>query len=127
MSTVKPGCRVVLVEDDSTVAEGIMTLLEMDGFVVALAVNGADALTIIPQTNPDIVVMDFGLPDIGGMELFRRIDAEWPRLPVIFSSGQSSVPAIEALVKSGRAVALVKPYTIDALIAAIDGLLRRGV
>jgi PAS domain S-box-containing protein len=125
-TTIAPGRRVLVVEDDSTVAEGILALLELEGFSTALAINGGDALSIIPRFDPDVVVLDVGLPDIGGVELFEMIAMRWPGLGVIFSSGQSDIAAIEGIVTAGRAVALGKPYTVEELMAAISTTLDRA-
>jgi PAS domain S-box-containing protein len=114
-----PGCRILLIEDDTIVAEGMMTLLEDRGFHVDLAVNGGEALNLIPRSAPDVIVLDVGLPDIDGIELYGRIARKWPRLPVIFSTGHGDIASLEAGLPAPHPQCLLKPYTVETLISAI--------
>jgi len=109
---------VLLVEDDSMVAEGIAALLEDDGFTVALAITGGDALSMIPHFSPDVIVLDVGLPDMDGIEVYRRIGECWPSIPVIFSTGHGDVAALQG-VPPPYPQFLLKPYTVETLVAAI--------
>lgn len=114
-----PGCRVLLVEDDAIVAEGMIVLLEDRGFHVDWAGTGGEALSLIPRCAPDVVVLDVGLPDIDGIELYGRIVKKWPRLPVIFSTGHGDMASLEAELPPPHPQCLLKPYTVEALIGAI--------
>lgn len=119
-------CRVLLVEDDATVADGVMLVLESDGFHVAHAANGGDALSMIPRFAPDVVILDVGLPDIDGIELYHRIAKQWPRLRVIFSTGHGDVARLDF---SGAVTPLYlqKPYTVEELVGAIGSALEQDV
>jgi PAS domain S-box-containing protein len=113
-----PERRILLVEDDAIVADGMMSLLEERGFHVELARTGADALNLLPRCAPDVVVLDIGLPDIDGTEIYARIAKKWPELPVIFSTGHGDVSSLQSEGAS-QPQCLLKPYTVDALIQAI--------
>ncbi|HEX7809797.1 MAG TPA: response regulator, partial [Thermoanaerobaculia bacterium] len=112
-----PHCRVLLVEDDSTIADGILTMLEVDGFQIELATSGGDALHHISKRMPDVVVLDVGLPDMNGVEVFQRINKQWPDLPVIFSTGHVDLAMVQNLVSEPRC--LIKPYEIETLVTMI--------
>jgi PAS domain S-box-containing protein len=111
-------CRVLLVEDDSTIADGILTMLETENFDTDLATSGGDALHHIAKRMPDVVVLDVGLPDISGVEVFRRISAQWPGLPVIFSTGHLDIDAVQTM-PAPHPPYLMKPYDLDSLLTAI--------
>lgn len=111
-------CRVLLVEDDSTIADGILMMLEAEGFDIDFATTGGDALHHIARRAPDVVVLDVGLPDINGVEVFRRITKRWPDLPVIFSTGHLDVDLVQTLAPP-HPRSLMKPYELDTLLAAI--------
>ncbi|HKR62083.1 MAG TPA: two-component regulator propeller domain-containing protein [Thermoanaerobaculia bacterium] len=114
-----PQCRILLVEDDALVAEGMIALLEDKGFHVELAMTGSDALNVIPRFAPEVIVLDVGLPDIDGLELYVRIAKRWPELRVIFSTGHGDVAALEESLPPPHPPCLLKPYTVETLIAAI--------
>jgi PAS domain S-box-containing protein len=112
VSIATASCRVLLVEDDSAVADGMLTLLEAEGFHAALATNGGDALNLIPRFEPDVIVLDIGLPDMDGFEVYERVMKRWPAMQVVFSTGH------DLLAPEDRKC-LLKPYTIDELLEAI--------
>jgi PAS domain S-box-containing protein len=122
-----PRCRVLLVEDDSAIADGILSILESEGFEIELAVSGGDALHHIARFGPDVVVLDVGLPDMSGIEVYRRMMKQWPELPVIFSTGHADLAMLQETLPPPHPQCLLKPYEIDTLIAAIAEALSRIV
>jgi nitrogen-specific signal transduction histidine kinase/CheY-like chemotaxis protein len=114
-------CRVLLVEDDPAVAEGISSLLECEGYDVTVAMTGAEALRLVPRIQPDVTILDIGLPDIDGIEVYTRIRAQWPGVGVIFSTGQGDATALEERLPD-HPRALLKPYSVEELIEAINHL-----
>ena len=122
-SSIEAGHRVLVVEDDAAVAEGLIALLEMEEFETDLAIRGGDALAIIPRFAPDIVIVDVGLPDMSGIELFETIRSRWPRIGVIFSTGHGDMEAVLDALDSRQAIFLQKPYSVETLLAAVGALL----
>jgi signal transduction histidine kinase len=114
--------RVLLVEDDVNVATGIALLLQEENFAVETVSLGAEAIDGIRRTSPDVVVLDVGLPDIEGTQVYEEIAAAYPNLPVIFSTGHGDEKRLEAYLSLGNVAMLLKPYEIDVLIAAINRL-----
>jgi len=114
--------QILLVEDDVNVATGIALLLREENFSVELVNLGAEALEAISRTSPDLVILDIGLPDIEGSQVYQQIAASHPDLPVIFSTGHGGEKRLEPYLSRGNVSMLLKPYAIDTLIAAINRL-----
>jgi PAS domain S-box-containing protein len=110
--------RVLLVEDDEAVGEGIRTLLVESGFVVHLVVRGKDAAGAVAEFNPDVVVLDVNLPDISGLEVLETLRGSWPALPVILSTGHADATALDSIRKL-QVPFLLKPYEIGDLLALL--------
>jgi PAS domain S-box-containing protein len=117
-----PSCRLLLVEDDPMVSDGLMMLLQDEGFSAALAPTGLDALGLIPRFAPDVVVLDVGLPDMDGVDVYREISRRWPGLPVIFSTGHGWAENLRDLAPPHPPF-LVKPYPIEALSETVATIL----
>jgi len=112
--------RIVLVEDDPTVAAGILLLLEAKGIEVRAVARGGEALEAIEAFQPQAVVLDMSLPDMRGTEVYEKIVAQHPALPVLFSSGHGDESLVERYLSSEHVGFLRKPYGIDTLIEALD-------
>jgi PAS domain S-box-containing protein len=107
--------RVLLVEDDPAVSLGLSMLLESDGFSVQIVVNGSEVLPEIERFRPDLVLLDYGLPDMSGVDVFRLVRARWPDLAVIFSTGQGEQQALREALETERTGYLLKPYDLRQL------------
>ena len=107
--------RVLVVEDEQAVAEGLQDLFALEGVRVEVAGTGAEAIPILERFHPDAVVLDIGLPDIDGSELYAQIAARWPCLPVIFSSGHADAAKLEHYLGRSMVRLLVKPYSFETL------------
>jgi PAS domain S-box-containing protein len=117
----RPGTyRLLLVEDDPTVAAGIVASLEFEGSTVELVGTGGGALEFLERSLPEAVILDVGLPDMDGAEVCRRIAARWPALPVLFSTGHGDASRLEDLLAAPHRSFLMKPYTIEDLYAALE-------
>jgi DNA-binding response OmpR family regulator len=112
--------RVLLIEDEVSVASAIADLLAVCGFHVDVIHTGGNAESATERFDPDVVVLDVNLPDIDGREVFRRLRDRWPDLPVVFSSGHVRELHEVASRSSHRVTLLRKPYEAEALLGAID-------
>ncbi len=110
--------RILLVEDDEAVGEGLRLLLGEEGFDVKLVTTGNAAQPAVEEFAPDVVVLDVNLPDVSGIEVFQRIRAVRPTLPVIFSTGHADTSAL-AKVQGVRVPSIMKPYDVRDLIELI--------
>jgi PAS domain S-box-containing protein len=109
--------RVLMVEDDESVAMGISMLLEDQGFEVRVLSRGADTVPSIERSIPDLVILDVGLPDRSGVDVYQELRERWPDLPVIFSTGHLH-QTFDA--KDVHVTSVLKPYTIEALMEAME-------
>lgn len=114
--------RILLVDDDDSVRTIVAGALESHGHHVVEASDGASALIKLDAQDFDIAIIDFAMPGMNGAELAARIAKQCPSLPVMFASGFADTDAIDS-VMGGNAVMLRKPFRIDELLAAMQGLL----
>lgn len=111
------GGTVLVVDDDEPVLEVACSLLRGRGWGTLAALDAEAALARLRQSLPALVLLDLSMPGTSGVELLRRIRAEWPGLPVVLMSGYSES---EASVEGAHADAFVsKPFSGDQLVAAL--------
>ena len=125
MSTVAPS--VLVVEDETAQLEVLTYNLEAEGFRVTKADNGDEALLLVDETNPDIILLDWMLPGVSGIEICRRLKAssETRNVPVIMLSARSEeVDKVRGL-ETGADDYMVKPYSVVELMARVRNQLRR--
>jgi two-component system cell cycle sensor histidine kinase/response regulator CckA len=112
--------RLLMVDDEPAIMEGLSALLRDADFEVSCAATGEEALDVVDAFKPDIVLLDVGLPGIDGVETCRRLRKRQPALPVIFSSGHG-VDARRDM-DDRRTRYLQKPFDIDTLFDTIAAL-----
>jgi len=119
------GKQLMLVDDDKHSREGYQIYLSGKGFRVHAFEGGADALAFAASENPDLVVLDLGLPDVDGWEVARRLksDAHTRDIPIIAFSGRSLQHEQVSALRAGCDVHLTKPCPPDRLLGAIQKLL----
>ncbi len=109
--------RLLLVEDDVLVASGLKGVLEAHGIDVEVASTGSNALAALARSVPDGVVLDIGLPDIDGIDLYWMIARSHAGLPVVFSTGHGDESQIKHLLERPDVRFILKPYLVTALLA----------
>ena len=116
--------RILVVEDDSAVRNLIVTTLNTNNYKYLTAPNGKTAVMEAASHNPDIILLDLGLPDMDGVEIIRKIRT-WSDVPIIVISARiEDTDKIEAL-DSGADDYLTKPFSVDELLARIRVTQRR--
>ncbi len=118
--------RVLVVDDDPTVAEVVLGYLRRDGFEAAHAADGLSALAIAASAPPDIVVLDLMLPGIDGLEVCRRLRAERPDLPVVMLTARGEEDDRIAGLEVGADDYVVKPFSPRELALRVRSVLRRS-
>lgn len=113
--------RILLVEDDELFRLGLSTRLQQEpGLeVVAEAVDGETAVELSNQHLPDVVLLDVGLPGIGGVEACRQIKQQHPEIPVLVLTSHSQKPLIERLIAAGANGYSLKGIEAEVLILAL--------
>lgn len=115
---------ILVVEDDSAVRNLIMTTLETHDYKYRTALTGESAILEAVSHNPDVVLLDLGLPDIDGIDIIRKIRT-WSQMPIIVISARSEdTDKIDAL-DAGADDYLTKPFSVEELLARLRVTLRR--
>ena len=115
---------ILAVEDDAPIRNLISTTLKTNDYRYQLASNGKEAILAVSTQNPDIVLLDLGLPDMDGVEVIHTIRS-WSNLPIIVISARSEErDKIEAL-DAGADDYLTKPFSVEELLARIRTTQRR--
>lgn len=117
--------RVLLVEDNSDLAEGIEYNLKLDGYDVRLAGNGRLGLEAVRSWNPDIVLLDLMLPEMDGYQLLRSVRSDGNRVPVIILSARGEEADKVRGFRLDADQYVTKPFSIVELLERIAALLRR--
>jgi signal transduction histidine kinase/ActR/RegA family two-component response regulator len=120
---------ILVVEDDADVRRVIVECLGLIGYTVSEASNGAAGLAALAAARPDLLVVDYAMPDMTGAEVISRAREMWRDLPVILATGYADMAAVERL--AGKPAILRKPFDIttlgDAVAGALEGLADRPV
>jgi two-component system OmpR family response regulator len=117
--------RVLVVDDESTLAELVSMALRYEGWEVRSAGDGLGAVTAAREFRPDAVVLDVGLPDIDGLEVLRRMRAEAAELPVLFLTARDAVEDRIAGLTAGGDDYVTKPFSLEEVVLRLRGLMRR--
>ncbi len=119
---------VLIVEDQLDLREGIKLGLEMEGYQVLTAASAEEALLWLERLTPDIIVADIMLPGMDGYDLFQRLreKPEWAQIPFLFLTAKGDPLSIRQGKLMGADDYLVKPFSMEDLLAAIQGRLRRA-
>ena len=115
---------VLVVEDDVPIRNLITTTLEMEKYKFDTAENGNQAIMLAAANNPDIILMDLGLPDIDGIEVIRKIRT-WSVAPIIVISARSDEKDKVAALDVGADDYLTKPFSVTELSARLRATTRR--
>ncbi|MBS44589.1 MAG: DNA-binding response regulator [Nocardioides sp.] len=119
--------RVLVVDDDRAVRESLRRSLEFNGYDVALAGDGAEALAGIGQIAPDVVVMDVMMPRLDGLEATRALRAAGNDVPILVLTAKDAVGDRVEGLDAGADDYLAKPFALPELLARLRALLRRVV
>ncbi len=118
--------RVLVVDDEPQILRALAINLRARHYDVFTAATGADALSEAAAHNPDLVVLDLGLPDIDGVEVIRGLRG-WSDAPIVILSGRTdSADKVDAL-DAGADDYVTKPFAVDELLARLRAVSRRAV
>ena len=120
------GERLLLVDDEDNLRSMLEAALRHNGFEVHVAANGRDAITQAVDVEPDLIVLDVMLPDLDGFEVCRRMRADGSRTPVVFLTAKDATEDKVRGLTLGGDDYLVKPFSLDELVARINAVLRRA-
>ena len=119
---------VLIVEDEPAQREVLAYNLEAEGYRVAQADNGEEALLLVSEDAPDLIVLDWMLPNVSGIEVCRRLKSrpETRAVPIIMLSARSEEVDLVRGLETGADDYMVKPYSVVELMARVRAQLRRS-
>lgn len=121
------GKRVLVVEDDASIALGLRMNLENEGYEVVMAEDGERALDLVRTLDPDLVLLDVMLPRKNGLEVLHTLRGEGHVMPVIILSAKSGEMDKVAGLELGAEDYVAKPFSLAELLARVRAALRRAV
>jgi two-component system response regulator MprA len=119
--------RALVVDDDRAVRESLRRSLEFNGYDVALATDGAEALVAVGAAAPDVVVMDVMMPRLDGIETTRALRTAGNDVPILVLTARDAVGDRVEGLDAGADDYLTKPFDLQELLARLRALLRRAV
>ncbi|AFY95702.1 response regulator transcription factor [Chamaesiphon minutus] len=117
--------RILLVEDDPKLAGLIEEELTLEGYQVTVAQNGLDGLTMARNIQPDLLILDWMLPGISGLDLCLRLRSTGIQVPIIMLTAKDEIPDRVAGLNAGADDYVTKPFSIEELLARVKARLRR--
>jgi two-component system KDP operon response regulator KdpE len=117
------GWLVLIVEDEAPIRRFLKTALEAQGFKLLEAITGGEAINLAALHNPDIILLDLGLPDLDGLEVIKRI-REWSTTPIIVISARGKDKEKVEGLDAGADDYLAKPFSVEELSARIRVAIR---
>ncbi|MEH3067357.1 MAG: response regulator transcription factor [Aeromicrobium erythreum] len=117
--------RVLVVDDEPNIAELLMMALRYEGWDVRTAATGRDAVSTAREHAPDVIVLDWMLPDVDGLEVLRRVRQHDDRVPVLFLTARDAVEDRVAGLTAGGDDYVTKPFSLEEVVARVRALVRR--
>jgi two-component system, OmpR family, response regulator RegX3 len=122
---VHRGASVLLVEDEQSIAEPFSKALIRSGFKTTVATTGTEAIALMDDLHPDVVLLDLALPDIDGRDVCRQLRRHWD-VPIIMVTASGTVADRVVGLELGADDYVVKPFATMEIVARIRAVLRRG-
>jgi two-component system OmpR family response regulator len=117
--------KVLVVDDEPNIRDLLSASLRFAGHQVATAANGTDAITMIAETNPDIVLLDVMLPDISGFGVTKKIRGMGIETPILFLTARDDTEDKVTGLTVGGDDYVTKPFSLDEIMARISAIMRR--
>ncbi len=117
--------RILLVEDDPKLAKFIESELSLEGYHVTVAPNGLDGLTLARTAEPDLLILDWMLPGISGLDICLRLRSTGVQVPIIMLTAKDEVPDRVTGLNAGADDYVTKPFSMEELLARVKARLRR--
>ena len=118
--------KILIAEDDRAVRDALRRALRLEGYEVALAADGSEALTALDRTRVDLIILDVLMPYVNGLSVCRTLRSRGDRTPVLMLTARHEVGDRVAGLDAGADDYLTKPFALDELLARIRALLRRS-
>ncbi len=120
------GRRILVVDDEHSIVDAVATALRYEGYEVEEAASGREALTAVALHEPDLIVLDWMLPDIEGIEVGRRLREQGFKTAVLFLTAKDSTENKVEALRAGGDDYVTKPFSLAEIVARIQAILRRS-
>ena len=117
--------RILVVDDEPSIVDAVATALRYEGFDVDEATTGWAALAAVADAEPDLIVLDWMLPDLEGIEVGRRLRAQGFRTAILFLTAKDAVENKVEALRAGGDDYVTKPFSLAEVVARIRAILRR--
>ena len=120
--------KILIVDDETDYVQTVQDMLEISNYSVISAHNGKQALNIIPQQQPDVILLDLIMPVMDGIELLKRLKSnpEFKNIPVIMLTGQSELGDVARAQECGVDDYIVKPFDRNLLLEKIKQVIEKA-
>ena len=118
--------RILVVDDEQSIVDAVATALRYEGYRVEEAATGRAALTAVAAAEPDLVVLDWMLPDIEGIEIGRRLRAQGYKTAILFLTAKDATENKVEALRAGGDDYVTKPFSLAEIVARIQAILRRS-
>jgi two-component system OmpR family response regulator len=119
------GARILIVDDEPSIVDAVATALRYEGYDVAEASNGKAALASVAQAEPDLIVLDWMLPDLDGIEVGRRLRSQGCKSAVLFLTAKDATENKVEALRAGGDDYVTKPFSLAEVVARVEAILRR--
>src|SRR5580765_707982 len=119
------GGRILVVDDETSIVDAVATALRYEGFEVEEAATGREALAAVARFDPDLIVLDWMLPDIEGIEVGRRLRERGQRNAILFLTAKDAVENKVDALRAGGDDYVTKPFSLAEVVARVQAILRR--
>jgi two-component system OmpR family response regulator len=119
------GGRILVVDDEGSIVDAVATALRYEGFDVREASSGRDALGVVREFEPDLIVLDWMLPDIEGIEVGRRLREQGFKTAILFLTAKDAVEHKVDALRAGGDDYVTKPFSLAEVVARVQAILRR--
>ena len=125
-SNGQPVERILVVDDEEMIVDAVATALRYEGYEVDVAVTGRQALDAVARREPNLVVLDWMLPDIEGIEVGRRLREQGFKTAVLFLTAKDATEDKVEALRSGGDDYVTKPFNLAEVVARVQAILRRS-
>src|SRR5712692_5483155 len=122
-TTTRP--QVLVVDDEASIVDAVATALRYEGFDVREAATGRAALATAAEFEPDLVVLDWMLPDIEGIEVGRRLREQGFKTAILFLTAKDAIENKVEALRAGGDDYVTKPFSLAEVVARVQAILRR--
>jgi len=117
--------RILVVDDEQSIVDAVATALRYEGYEVEEVLNGRDALASAARREPDLIVLDWMLPDLEGIEVGRRLRAQGLKTAILFLTAKDATENKVEALRAGGDDYVTKPFSLAEIVARIQAILRR--